>query len=527
MSKSTVQTDAERTPIMQRLLFFIVILLSGSCDALWGYTKIPTLEENCLAGDTVCKSYEVCSPETERCVQAVPQLTAVSPRVVFFDGGDVVTLTGDGFAPASQVFIDDQAVVVMPVSSAQSLTAKIPKRPGIQNGETRPVKVEIRVADKSVARLDLLSLVSSEASFSNSFVTGITAVGNIGNIQIGDVNNDGRVDLVARSAYFNSAGPSDYEFYTSLGNGDGTFRKSVKSATGSISVGYFVLCDLNSDSKLDLVYWSNIPRLFQYSINPGTGVFPAQATFLMPNPALTNPYLGIADLDGNTSSDLYIVDNSSNNRTMLSILANGSGALVPPATPKTGVVLNPENSVPLISDFNRDQKPDLLSYSSISEPAVYLGNGIGGFGQGTPYAGSSKISEIAVADFDGDGYSDFVTSSNNSKELVLFRNLKGQGFDSIHIPNPSISAIFILATDLNGDKNADILVFESGVSSPSGYAFMGYGNGQFSLPTQSVRTSFPSVVVSKVADLNADGKLDMAFINYNDQNAYIIMNTLK
>lgn len=513
---------------MQRLFFLIVILLSGSCDALWGYTKIPTLEENCLAGDTICKSYEVCSPETERCVQAVPQLTAVSPRVVFFDGGDVVTLTGDGFAPASQVLIEDQAVIIMSVSSAQSITAKIPKRPGFQSWGTKPLKVEVKVADKSVARLDLLSLAASVASFSPSAVIGVTQMGNIGNIQVGDVDNDGKADIVARSAYDPGGGITpDLEFYTSIGNGDGTFRKAVRSTTGSISAGYFALCDLNSDSKLDLVYWSNIPKLFQYSINPGTGIFPAQKTFFTPNPVPSNPYIGIADLDGNASSDLYIVDNSVSNRTMFTVAANAAGMLVPPAAPKMGMVLNPENYLPLIGDFNRDQKPDLLSYSSISDPAIYLGNGTGGFGLGTSYAGNAKISETAIADFDGDGYSDFVATSSNSKEIILFRNLKGQGFDVLHMANPSVSAIFILATDLNGDKNADILVFESGLTNPSGYSLMGYGNGQFSLPAQAVKTSFPSEPVSKIADLNSDGKLDMAFINYNDQNAYIIMNTLK
>ena len=532
MSKSTVQTDAERTPIMQRLLFFIIILLSGSCDALWGYTKIPTLEENCLAGDTVCKSYEVCSPETERCVQAVPQLTAVSPRVVFFDGGDVVTLTGDGFAPASQVFIDDQAVVVMPVSSAQSITAKIPKRPGFQGWGTRPLKIEVKVEHKSVARTDILSLVASTASFVPSTITGIVSPLNKGNLQVGDVNGDGKPDIVCRSA-FDPGGATipDLEFYISLGNGDGTFKQKVKAQTGSAAAGAFVLCDIDRDSKLDLVFWSNKMNIFQYSMSsPVASIFSSLATYTTTTPAMSNPILGVFDLDSNKMPDLLALDQTTS--SLFTILSNGAGSLAPPVSPKTGAVRNSANATPVMADFNRDQKLDLITFSRSTHPAVHLGIGGGGVSTGTEYrdpVSNIEISDLAVGDFDNDGYPDFVTSSVIDRKLVLFKNNKGQGFDISKLDNQAISAsVFLMITDLNGDSNDDIFMFEQNKTNPSGYSFMGTGTGTFSLQSQSVSTAFPKVTLSAKSDINLDGKNDLVFYDYGlDSSAYLIMNNLK
>ena len=514
---------------MKKTICSALFLFAGSCDALWGYTKVPT-QDNCLAGGLVCQPYEICNANTEQCEQQQPQLNAVKPQIIFFDGGDRISINGSGFSPGTQLFIDGQLMTSVMITSATELSVNIPMKAVSQGWGTKPISVEVRVGDKSATRSDLLSLASNVANFTPYTVTGIIVKGNIGNIQIGDVDNDGKSDIVARSAYDPGGGVTpDLEFYTSIGNGDGTFKKAVKSATLSKSAGHFVLCDLNKDSKLDLAYWSNVEKQFFFSINPGTGIFPTQTQLFMPPIPPINYYLGVAELNGDNVNDLVVIDND--NPSMFTIVSDLAGKLIPPPqiTPKTGTTLNARNGVPLLADFNGDKKSDLLTYSTMFDPAVYLGNGNGTFGTGKSYPGSRAVSDIAIADFDNDGYPDFVTTSITYREVGVFRNLKGQDFSWTSLANKSANAVFLLATDLNGDKNADILVFEASTLNPSGYAYMGRGDGTFAAQTLSVKTSIPvpGVVVPRVADINSDGRLDMAFTNYNDQNAYLILNSLK
>ena len=78
---------------MKKTICSALFLFAGSCDALWGYTKVPT-QDNCLAGGLVCQPYEICNANTEQCEQQQPQLNAVKPQVIFFDGGDRISING-------------------------------------------------------------------------------------------------------------------------------------------------------------------------------------------------------------------------------------------------------------------------------------------------------------------------------------------------------------------------------------------------------------------------------------------------
>ena len=75
---------------------------------------------------------------------------------------------------------------------------------------------------------------------------------------IGDVNGDGRSDLVWSSIY-QAAGPTHNNLVVvGLANGDGTFALGATQNYGSAWTGYRSLADFNHDGKADLL-WNNAP----------------------------------------------------------------------------------------------------------------------------------------------------------------------------------------------------------------------------------------------------------------------------
>lgn len=503
---------------MNRNLFAALFVFSGSCDALWGYTKVPTLENNCQVGGVICKAHEVCSLETEQCEQQPPILVAAKPQVIFSNGNDQVAISGSGFSPDTQILIDDQPVSMLIINSSQEAVFKTPAKKTPQGWGTSPAKIEVRSGGKSVTRSDLISWASSVAQFNPAIISDIVPMGNPATIQLGDVNGDGKKDIVTRSG-------TSGEFYAAQGNGDGTFKAAIKSSTGSTTSGHFILLDVDQDTKSDLVYWSAVPGQFYYSINRGDGVFMPQTPLAISPSFPANYLLGSADLNGDSKPDLIAANYSS--LSSLSVQASSNGRLTMPINQKLITTKESASRFPLFSDFNNDQKIDFLLCSENGGISVFHGNGFGDFSVAQTFPGSPSSYGFAIADFNNDSYPDIVTSNYISGEIVFFRNLAGQGFEPISMQNKATTAVFIVATDLNGDKNSDILVFDRSLNNPSGYAFMGYGNGTFASPVQSIKTTFPMLIDSRYEDINNDGRMDAAFINYSDKNAYIIINSLK
>lgn len=503
---------------MKRTLSAALLLISGSCDALWGYTKVPTLDNNCQVGGVVCKPYEVCSPDTEQCERQVPKLKAVKPATAFSDGGDLITISGSGFSPDSQVQIDGQPAKMVTVNSAQEISFLAPMRVTPTGWGLTPVMLEVKSGSLAASRMDLISYVSSVAKFDPIVVNNVVLSGSVANLQVGDVDGDSVSDIVARSVL-------NGEFYVSLGTGNGTFRPAVSAGTGSSTSGHFALIDMDSNQKLDLVFMAGVTGRINYSLSNGNGSFQTQVVLYTPSPATSNCYIGSADLNGDTKKDIVAIDYGASK--IHSILADSSGKIGPTSVSRVSNSLNSGNTFPLFADFDHDQKVDLAIVSYSIGLSVFRGNGDATFSGGKLYTGTNRAYAMALTDFNNDGYQDIALSTDANAQMYILRNSAGQDFTSTALMNTSSVATFLMSDDLNGDKNADILVFERNNAAPAGYAFMGYGTGSFITPMKSFKTSFPDLADSRVIDINNDGKLDMIFIKYGDPNAYVILNSLK
>ena len=507
---------------MRKLASVALLSFLTSCDILWGYTKVSKLDGNCLVGDVVCKPYEICNSETEQCEQIPPSLEKAMPSAVFSEGGERITITGNGFTPDTQVWLDDQPGTMVTVHSPQQISFVVPERSIATKWGGVNVRLKAISSNQITERMDLVSYISSVANFSASSASKIVLQGNVANLEVVDINGDSIPDIVARSA-------QNGEFYVSFGNGNGTFRTAISSNTSAIGGGHFILADIDSNNRPDLIFLqtasSGADGKIYYSIINANGSFQTKTVLNSSIPALSNAFLGVADLNSDNRKDLLVVDYASTKT--YSIMADSQGRIGTGSAIKTSNVVNASSQLPFFSDFNKDQKTDLAIASYGSGLSIFPGLGDGGFSSGTNYQETSRYYALALADFTNDSYQDIILSTDASSQMYFLKNNSGQNFSIVPLKNKSAMAMIIMADDLNGDKNADVFAFERGGTSPVGYAFMGNGNGEFRASSQSNKTTFPAVEDFRVVDINSDGRKDLIFIDYSSPDAFILINALE
>jgi len=139
--------------------------------------------------------------------------------------------------------------------------------------------------DSELTAGDSLALIGDGTG---AFTTKVALPAAASQFEVGDVNGDGRLDLVTNTSL-------------ALGNGDGTFGPLTAVAPGSNQV---ALGDIDDDGALDIVTLG--ASSLTLMLGNGDGTFaPATPLFgiAASNPAL--PVLGMADFTGDSAPDLF------------------------------------------------------------------------------------------------------------------------------------------------------------------------------------------------------------------------------
>lgn len=228
------------------------------------------------------------------------------------------------------------------------------------------------------------------------------------NLDAADFNNDGHLDLISD----NDSAPS---LRLLAGDGAGMFT----TLTAQIPTGLFnrfVIGDFNGDGNADLATWASSTRTDGDQVvilsGDGRGGFSETARAALP---LAASFLAAADLNGDGRTDLI----SSNFREALEggfgvavILANAAGFAAPVS------YLGGEMSNIVVADVNGDNKPDLITASSLR----YLNRGDGSF-DGPARLNASGV--LAVGDVNRDGANDLLIArplAIDKSELFFISN---------------------------------------------------------------------------------------------------------
>lgn len=241
-------------------------------------------------------------------------------------------------------------------------------------------------------------------------------------VAVGDFNGDGKTDL----AIANIGNPSGRGVAIGFGRNDGTFGPSTNytlpNEPRDIRVG-----DIDGDGKPDLVislqsYYSANSNSVCILPNKGDGTFGTpQYHAWSAKDAHTSLELG--DFNGDGKLDIAVLNY--NSRSVTIRLNTGSGILGAPNDYYMGFSFPPTSIAS--SDFNRDGIIDLIVRGG-ALARILLGNGDGSFTIGSQMSAPSDSGShgaVGVGDFNGDGLPDIalVNYSGNSIAIMLNQTL--------------------------------------------------------------------------------------------------------
>jgi hypothetical protein len=220
-------------------------------------------------------------------------------------------------------------------------------------------------------------------------VTGLPSDAGLSAAVAGDFNGDGKLDLVIPYGYSCTneypLPPGGLIFMP--GNGDGTFGTPMYFSTGTYGSNLFI-GDLNKDGKLDLIWQginlsSSIPAGGTVYLGNGDGTFKQEPLNL--SGSASGQLMALADLNGDGYPDLVILSNPGGGLVLAIYAGDGDGTFQ--TTPFYTVPLPPETETESVSvgDVNGDGHPDVVVMYSSLQPAagaqisVFLGDGKGDF----------------------------------------------------------------------------------------------------------------------------------------------------
>jgi dienelactone hydrolase len=408
--------------------------------------------------------------------------------------GFTLTVNGAGFVPGCVVQWNSSALPTTFVSASQ-LKASVPASHIAQSGTASVTVVNPRPGGgvSNAAFLEISS-ASPAVAFRGSFFG--AGQGDATSVSVADFNGDGKLDVAVADCGLSN------DLFILLGQGDGGFGlvgyPPVDGCPASLAVG-----DFNGDGKVDLAVATTNNNNVTIFLGNGAGGLQSPVNYPMPAPPSS---LVVGDFNRDGKLDLAVALSSKVNGTPSGteigvLLGNGDGTFQAPVTYSAGQA--PLSVV--VGDFNDDGKLDLAvaNYNG-NNVSVLLGNGDGTFQTAVNYAVDVAPTSVVAGDLNGDGKLDLVVANSLGNDIsVLLGNGDGtfraaMNYTAGSGPGPTSVAV----ADLNADGKLDLAVTEGSVN-----VLLGKGDGTF-LESGTYTGAFGLSSIA-VGDFNGDGRLDL------------------
>jgi hypothetical protein len=334
------------------------------------------------------------------------------------------------------------------------------------------------------------------------------------NYVVGDFNGDGSLDL---------AGAGGPVAKVRLNNGGGAFGELAEYPVGGGNSQDLAAGDFNGDGRLDLVLTINNQQIGVSLLRGnGDGTFAAPVNF--PNTSgFDSPAVDAVDLDSDGKLDVVIAHQIACytapcvNTDLISVMiGNGDGSFQPSREIPVGRGM----SEIAVGDYNRDGFKDLAIGGTQGQVYLLHGVGDGTFVQQptvTAVVDQSfiPVTDIDAADFNGDSIQDLVVSvpHNGSRTAILIGNGDGTFRTPLILTSPHLNLPQQAAVaDYNGDGFQDLALSLGDGNQGVMQIRNGNGDGTFQAAVHYLQpppTSSVGGIFILSANLNSDTKPDI------------------
>ncbi len=344
-----------------------------------------------------------------------------------------------------------------------------------------------------------------DATFDEPVIYELPA-GTIRQLVVGDVDGDGAIDIVAGG--YTSANSSVGTVWVLRNEGKGTFAKADSYDIADLNLLSLTVADLNGDGDVEIVTSGYLPLTSKAKIsvlpNLGNGTFDTPVNY---DAGSSSSYkIEAADVDGDGATDVVTTGYSTSGYATIRVFLNRGDGLLGAAVDHHAA------DDYAVSDFraadvDNDGAIDfiLAGYYGLS---VLRNKGDGTFEAPakyeTPQIYSSKL---AVADVDGNGFADLVSTDYYSTEISVFLNRGDGTFNpaSNYEGHGNYYGVGLVAADFNGDGTADI----SNVNNFSVSVLLNNGDGTFPTPVERGYATEESPTQVVAVDVDDDGDADL------------------
>lgn len=340
--------------------------------------------------------------------------------------------------------------------------------------------------------------------FSISFTTSFT-------IATGDLNGDGLNDVVIGHSGFGAGSYLSVRLQNTSSPGSFATANLLAVRNNSPEVTDLKIGDLNGDGRLDIVVATSDGDIIVYPQDPAQpGRFLSETIY---RTGRHTHGITIGDLNGDGKPDIAAANGGTGNG--ISILFHDA-ASPNQFLPSTKIAVGPSGVGSIaLGDINGDGMLDIAVTIDIYAPgtiAVLLQDPLspGTFGPPVELPPGVQHSNISLADLNGDGKLDIVTSTWNLNVIsVLLQDQSHPGIFLSEVNYPVASQPGAIAIgDLNSDGKPDLAVANYGSKNVT-ILLQNYSTAGTFLSAVNYSTQ-DAAFFAAIADLNGDGRNDIA-----------------